>query len=369
MNVEIKPMRKGWLYAGIRRPRGAGGRMWVSLRTKSREEAQEIVRRKGWSDLSLAAQADALTAEVWTRLTAGKSVTVGDAIERYGLHRHSKGSPDRSIAAALLIIRTFARKVIAESSPIASVTSEHVAAFVNAPGPQSFATRNGWRLTLSGFFIFCFTQRWIVKNPAVDVGVRTDHLTQKQLVAEPHPIITDDEAAKIMATLDPSGFWHGAMLFATHFGLRIGTIATLEFSNIVADECRVFTTKGRKIVNEKMPPDLLAFLERWKQARPRSEMTYLFPVQASMQLSASSMLSKEFCRICARAGVPGKSFHGLRKNAAKKKWEAELAALGPEHSRRLAQMVAQNGYHRVQQMLGHAEGSSVTDRHYLPKAV
>ena len=172
---------------------------------------------------------------------------------------------------------------------------------------------------------------------------------------------------KLLADIPRDTFWHGAILFAYHFGLRIGTVATLEESNFADGELRVFTTKGRRLVREKLTPEVIDWLAVWKTIRPASDLPYLFPEQAAAYLAGAG-LSREFRALMAKHGITDRTFHGLRKTATNREWKGALAELGDKQAQALAKLVMEKGYRRVQQLLAHAPGSDVTEKHYMQTA-
>jgi integrase len=368
MTVEIVD-KNGWKYAKIRRPRGQGRAFFQSLGTKSEKDAREKVRASNLEQIQLAAQADALTREVWTRLLAGRNVRVRDAVGAHKEHRVAIGRPPKSIAKEQNLLDQFMRFSGDNfaNETIAIVEAKHISAFVNQPGPVKLPTRCWWLSLLSTWLNYCREQGWILKNPTIDVIVRVDGLTQEQLMSKPHLTYSEEEVTKLLTSVPRSDYWHGAILFAYNFGLRLGAVATLEEGNVVTNRLRVFTTKGRKVVDEYMPDDLLAWLEEWKKVRPPSDMTYLFPVQAAAYVDDPSILSRQFKKILVKNGLPDRVFHGLKKAATAKRWESELESLGPIEKRSLMKLVAENGFRKVQRMLAHQEGSSVTEASYMPR--
>lgn len=358
--------RAGWYYARVPRPRGAGRALKHSLGTRSLEEAKQMVRDSNLEQIALASRADALTCEVWTRLLAGRRVTVAVSIAAYREHKHATGHSAISSDQQTRLLDQFVRKWGFGTESIAAVTAKHVSEFVNQPGPQALKTRSWWLDILSGWLNFCANQRWIIRNPAVDVVVRLADLTQAQLVSRPHKAFTEGEVTTLISEVSRPTFWHGAILLGYHFGLRIGAVAILEESNIVAHELRVYTLKGRRIVHERLPDELIAWFELWKPLRPVSETPYLFPEQAAIYLAGSPLLSVQFKRLLMKHGMKDRVFHGLRKTATARVWNGALADLGDRNSQLLAKLVAENGYRKVQQMLAHAPGSDVTSDHYLP---
>lgn len=362
--------RNGWYYALIPRPHGAGRAVRYALRTKSFEEAQAKIRESKLETIALASHADALTREVWTRLLAGRNVAVCDAIKAYQEHRFVVGGAAETVADQGEVLDQLARFAQIGTASISMVDAKQISEFVNRPGPQALATRAWWLSIIKGWLAYCVEQRWIIKNSALDVTIRIEGLSQKQLVSNPYKPFTEGEVLALLAAIPRSDFWHGAVLLAFHFGLRLGSIATLEDSNIVANDIRIYARKGRRIVHERLTDELIEWFAEWKTHRENSEMSYVFPVQAALYLSSPSSLSIQFKRLLLKYGIAtDRVFHGIRKTATAKRWSAELDELGDRDKRALMAMVAKNGFRNVQKMLAHADGSDVTDQHYMPKAI
>lgn len=358
----------GWLYARLQRPRGQGRALFQSLGTKNREEAAKIARESKLEQIQLAANADAITRDVWTSLLAGRKVRVRDSIEAYREHRTIIGKSDRTITAEQGVLDLFVRHAGVDfaNQAMAAVDAAKIAAFVNqSESKASLSTRRWWLALLNGWLTYCFEKRWIVANPCIDVAIRIADLTQEQLVETPHVPFTDGEVAQLLATIPRTDFWHGAVLLANAYGLRIGAVATLEFGNVVANRMRVFSRKGRRVVDEHLTDEIQAWLELWRTLRPANESDMLFPEQEMFYQTQPGRFSEQFVKWAVKAGIEGKTFHGLRSAAARRTWNDQLAQLGTEGQRKLVAMIAQNGLARVQELLGHSRGSSVTQKSYL----
>lgn len=365
--------RGGWFYAVIARPRGTGRAIRQALGTQNEAEARQKVKDGKLEELAKVDAADAFTREVWTRMIAGKNVKVGASIEGFREHRTVMGKPAASVTCEQRALAAFVRHVSETDRPdfanasIAAVTAKHVSSWVNAEGAAKLNTRT-WKLNAVKMWLeWNVEQRWLVVNPANNVIVRLDALTQEQLIAKPHEAFTDEQAKTLLASVPRTSFWHGAILFGYTYGLTVGAVATMEFGNVAGNHLKIYRTKGRRVVNEPLTEELTAWLAEWKAIRPPSDTEYLFTAQAALYLNDPSDLSHQFRNLCDKAGVTGVSFHGLRKTAARRIWAKELASLGDESAQALASLVATRGYRKIQQLLAHAPGSDVTDTNYLPK--
>lgn len=363
MNIEVKIRdRNGWKYALI--PRLHGRQLQQSLHTRSEEEARELIRRGNLQETALAGKADALFREVWIKLTAGRKVLVRDAASEYSAYQHMIGRAESTIEDHEQLIDQWLRFCGFANDPVTVIQERHVSEFVNQPGKQKLGYRQKWLAVLKTFLQRLVNERLLVMNPANDVVVRIDGLTQDQLLTVPIPPFTEEEVRRVLEGTPRDTFWHGAVLLGYHFGLRLTTVLTLEESNVVANRLRVYTTKGRRVVNELMPDDLIDWLEVWRGIRPASDLPYLFPAQAA---GGYDVAKDQFRRLLARLKIQNRSFHGLRKTAANRHWNEALQDLGSKEAQSLARLVAEHGYRKVQQLLGHAPGSNVTAEHYIAR--
>jgi integrase len=361
--VEIRD-RNGWKYAVVPRQRGLGRAIVRRLGTRSMDEALALVRLSDLEKQALAAKADAIGLDVWTRLVAGRRVRVRDAVAQFTAYEITVGHADETIERRAGTLDQFMRATGLANEPIAAITADYIAAFVNPRDSSKLGTREQRLKRMTAFMEFCFGKGWVVSNPTLGVAVRVDGLTQEQLIEKPHEAFTDDEIVRLLAAIPRSSFWHGAVLLGREFAFRISTVIELEWSNVDGHQLRVYTKKGKRIVNGRLPDDLIAWLEEWKLIRPVSDLPYIFPAEAA---AGSAAATKNFSRLVRRIGIQGKTFHGLRKHATARVWNNALDSLGDEKAKLLAKLVSEHGYRKVQTMLAHAPGSDVTDRHYLPK--
>lgn len=363
-------LRAGWYYCKIKRPHGSGRAIRHWLRTKDEKEAWARVKEWKLEEMARADYADAVVREVWTRLIAGRRVTVRGSLDDFQKVREAAGKPMRSIRNESIILDHFVRWVHENALPnfgaaqIGLVEAKHVSGYVNAPGETMLSTRETRLAHITTWLEWCVAQRWLVMNPAADVRVRLDTLTQKQLISVPHQPFTEDQVKTLLATISRTDFWYGAVLLAYEFGLTIGQVATLEETNIVGNMLRVYRTKGKRIVNEPLTEELKAWFTAWKIFRPASDLPYCFPHEAAVY-SGGASLSRTFGNLCRKAGIVGRSFHGLRKSATARRWDAELDQLGTPEKRALTKLIAEKGFAAVQKLLAHTPGSEVTAKHYF----
>lgn len=135
-------------------------------------------------------------------------------------------------------------------------------------------------------------------------------LTHDQKEPQVRVPFSEEEIDRILTEVCASTWWKFAVIYGRDTGLRLGDIATIEWSCFKEDGlCTVWTDKKDRRVSLPMTGRMqgaLLFL-------PKSER-YVFPDRASIANDPErrSNLSTEFGRICKQAGIIGKSFHCLR---------------------------------------------------------
>ncbi|MCM2276162.1 MAG: site-specific integrase, partial [Candidatus Didemnitutus sp.] len=210
------------------------------------------------------------------------------------------------------------------------------------------------------FFDFCFTRGLITYNPARQVEVRTEMLTQKQRLPTERLPFTDPEIEKILGALEPGDFWHAATLVSLDTGLRLRDVALLERVSLRGGKLEVATSKGGAGYNPVVRHVLSERTLQSLRAVPNEGGIYFFEeIGRNMRenpATEQSRLSQQFRRLCIGLGIEGKSFHGLRHTFAMRR----------EREKRLSifqQMAAELALAGVQADLGHR--SSETTKIYL----
>lgn len=345
--------KSGRQYAVLKGQRGQRA-IKISLGTKSRAVAKKLVRDAGLADIQHAAKANALTAEVVTRLKAGKRVSVNFAFQDYLESLPVRGRRQSSIEHDRRVLTHWIESEKLGSLPIAIVDDKHVHRFVNVRKDTKYATRYRQLTTVRTFLRFCFDRGWIASNPASQVVVQIDGLKQDQLLEEEKIPMTEADVRKILAQLPADEFWHAATLIGWHTGLRLGDVATLDWASISEDRIRVTTSKGVRLVDMELSPELKRLFSRW----PRTASRFVFPQQAAMALDASTALSQWYGRMCRRLGLEGKSFNSLRHGFAMR----SMDTVSEKKLKLVQEMIGAASLDEVRQLLGHAK-SKVTLRY------
>lgn len=294
--MTIKKHRNGGYYAHI-----MGSSSPVNLHTRDAAEAMNLAKAAKLEEVEFAAKANLLTAETAQRLMVSGKKATGVLVHSQWLEHCARQQANRTAVEYSGHIERFLKRNGLESRNIANVTAKSVDTFVNGEDDVGVSTRKVRRAALSHFFHFAQAEGYLVKNPVALVKVRVEGLTFEQKEPKKRELFTEQDMIRLDMVEDP--FWSVAIGLAYNYGLRLGDIAKLEWASVRDNELIVWTDKhDRRIVLPLI------------QAIPGERIgRYVFPVQAATRQSA---LSQQFTRLCAKHGVKGKCFHGLRHTFA-----------------------------------------------------
>lgn len=347
--MKLKAHSNGFIYAHF-----SNGNP-VSLKTKDMKEAKQFAADLNLEAMEQAKKLGALTASVVQSLGSVKKISVDSAIEQYIEAMAVDGYRATSISRSRSTLRCWSRAMKVGNMQVATLERRHLDPWVNPLNATKYNSRLKNHAVLLAFFKYCTHQGLLIWNPALQIKVRREGLTQGQLVTKETQPFTEDEVKRIIASQEPGSFWHFATILAYHTGLRMGDIAKLEWTNIRGERIVVATSKTMIEVAHVMHPDVKAALSKVE----KGSSNYLFPDKAATVLtatSAQSTMSHQFQRICARLGIEGKHFHGLRHTFALRKKQEEKRRIFQE-------MLDQLSTKGVMQQLGHT--SPATTRIYL----
>lgn len=345
--MKLVPHPSGYIYA---HPRGGTP---ISLKTKDMKEAIRTAKELKLDELEQAKKLGILSASVVQSLRGAQKVTVEGAVAQYIEAMRVDGNAPTTIDRTGITLRHWIRSEKVGGLLIGAIERRHIDPWVNPTNDIKYSSRSRNLAAVNQFFKYCSHQNWLLENPAQQVTVRRDKLSQAQLVNKVTEPFTDDEVRRIVAALEPGTFWHWATLVAYHTGLRMGDIGKLEWSNIRGDSIVVCTSKTRIEVAHKMHPDVKAALSKID----RNESRYLFPAVASLcQGKGQSTLSHQFTRLCMKLGIEDKHFHGMRHTFALKTKQEEKRKIFQE-------MLEQLSTHNTMVAMGHT--SPATTRIYL----
>lgn len=287
---------------------GRGGRWYakcahakVSLNTKSKAEAERLVKEANLEGIELAHKAKLLSASTVQRLMFGRTVSTHHAFLAWCEHmsltdlapltRHRyEGVVRRALEAH-------------RSQPVQALDRAMVDAFVNPADETKVGTRNARRNALLSFFRFCNASGFIVGNPAELVEVRTHELSHAQME-------TTHKVPVFEVELDGLPLFHRiAALLGMKHGLRLSDVAGLQWASLdQPGKLVLFTDKTRKRMEFILDEETVAALEE----APKLDPDVVFPDEFEIIQSPTrrALLSVNFRR------MTGVGHHQLRAGFA-----------------------------------------------------
>lgn len=326
----------------------------IALGTTSRAVARKLVKDAGLEDIELAARANVLTAEAITRLKAGKRVSVEAALKEHLELMPIRGKRASTIKHDTAVLNNWIDVMNLAKAPIGAIEDKHVSKFINNKSRGKYQTRVRQLSSIRTFLGFCLDRGWVATNPATLVAVSVDGMSQEDLLETETLTFTEDEVKKILA--HTTGFWHSATIIGRHTGLRLSDVATLQWESITATRLTVFSSKGKRIVDMELTPEL----KRLFASIPRGDSRYVFPSQAAnvITMGSTTTISQQFRRMCIKLGIEDKSFSGLRHTFA----VSSMADVTDKKLKLVQEMIGAASIEEVRRLLGHAK-SNVTLRY------
>jgi len=316
--MKFRRSKSGYIYAEFTTSEGT---QRVSTKTKSFEQARLVAHEKKFREIEQAAKADALTSEVIMRLTAGRRVTVSDALNEYIESLRINRLKELTISSMAYKLRAWARDQGIERKPIYRVGRENIDSQVNTSRPLALSTRRTILWCLKEFMSFCVARGWRLDNPAVECRVVIDDLPYAQRLPRRREMFTQDELQRLIESTANDPFWHTTIQLAYHHGLWLSDCATLEWDSYDKPNGKL------SIVLKKTDAptifDLSPSLRRILDTLPHGGTRYVFPAQAATWIDprSTSNLSQQFRRLCQRLGIHGKSFNGLPNALRVHRWK------------------------------------------------
>ena len=352
--MKIKQHKNGYYYA-----HPVNGTPF-SLKTKSKDEARSLIKDGGFDKAERASRLGLLTAEAYQRLTAGKRVTVAQAIEQFIDHMPMAGYTDVTVNHMRLTLAQWVREVDLSTILVSSIEARHIDPWVNKKGQLKYSTRFRNLSDIRVFLDFCSARGLVTYNPARQVDVKVEKLSQAQRLTTERLPFSDEEIEKILSSLQPGDFWHAAVLVALDTGLRLKDVALLERASLKGSKLRVATSKASAGANPVVEHELSERTLQSLDAVPAEHRTYFFIREGcNMKVAPAveqSRLSQQFRRLCISLGIDGKSFHGMRHTFAMRRERERRLGIFQEMAKELA-------LRGVQADLGHA--SQATTKIYL----
>lgn len=293
-----------------------------TTKQKNKDQARQFISKAKIAEMEMAAEMGILTPSVAAILVGGRKTTVEEALGPWREWREMKHHSPNSIADAETWVKAWATSEGVLNQPLMKITDKHLNRWVNSETcANKMGTRQVMLSALRSFFSFCSAKGWCLGDPSALVTVDPSILRHDQKEIYRQPIFTPDEVDHLLqATSEqgrrPSFFWHAAIAIGRYTGLRLGDIASLEWSCLaVTDRIVVWTQKRDRRVSIPIVP------ERFAQALaevPKTDPEFLFPDQREIIRCPSrrALLSNQFGKLCRLCNIHGKSFHGLRATAA-----------------------------------------------------
>lgn len=283
----------------------------LTTRCTNKDDASAVVSESGLKQAELSARAGQLTAEAISRILTGRKITLQGAMDCWLERLACRGRSPRTVHNYRLFVQSFARDH-ARLMPSA-VTEQHVNDWLNRKGNAQKAGSQAVRLTaMRSFLEYCQDKGWCAGNAANLVEVNYTLLSHEQKEPKQRMPFTDEEVARLLERAEDSTFWYAAILIGRHIGLRLGDIASLEWSCFQKPgRIIVWTDKHDRRIDLPLEPDqLVAEIS----TLPKLSTVYLFPEQREIaqDVARRSALSTQFTRLCEKVGIEGKSFHNLR---------------------------------------------------------
>ena len=313
MALKLKKHPNGFYYAY------PTGRNPFSLKTKSKEEAERIVRTQRLEEAEQAHRLGTLTPQFIQRIAIGRRVTVKQAVADYLAYLPSTPASRATIHHSQWTLGAWVRDLDLGDNPLTDVQLKHIDRWVNRPGRQKFETRKRTLADLRGFLHWAHSLGLIGHNPAAIADVKAELLPQAQRLRKERAPFTDQEIARLLSELKPGDFWHAAVLLSYETGLRLRDCALLQRASLIGRTLSVGTVKsgrgGNTVVTHRLSDQLLDSLGKAEGTRD-----YFFADVAAdfhnQPVTAHAKYSTQFIRLCRRLGIEGKSFHGIRHTFA-----------------------------------------------------
>lgn len=286
----------------------------VNLGTADVAKATEMVKEMHVKELETVSSIVNLSHQVVTQIIAGKDLSVGDAVVAWNEScTSSRVLSPTTVYANRNFLTAWAKEVGVYDRPLSSVQPKHVSDYLNRGGEKrSSALRK--LAAIRNFFGYCQEEGLLYRNPAGKrlVKVTYNAFKHEEIESGEREIFTEAELAGLLVVA--SSFWRAAITISRETGLRLGDISKLEWASFKDGRLVVWTDKADKRVDLPISPAISEAMG----ALSSTGIEYCFPEQREISLDPSrkALLSVQFSRLCAKAGVHGKSFHCLRHTNA-----------------------------------------------------
>lgn len=310
--AELKFKRKdNVIFVGIKPYKGR--RKWVSLKTTDMAVARERARESKLFKMQAVESVNALTHEVFSRIKGTAIPTNRAAIAEYIKHLETQGRAPSTINGAKAYLNSWLRSLPREPRFVHDLKPETFTPFFNPKDGTKYSTLKFRKAVCVGFCAFCVSAGYLMTNAAAGCGIETAGLGQAELTTQSHPAITKQEFDALIAASKGDPFWELAIMIAWDTGLRLSDICLLEKVSVENGMLGLFTRKTGSFVRLPLSNEVVAMINKLEGALTDRETAFMFPAQrAEYQLYGASSFSTRFGKLCQRANVKGKTFHGFR---------------------------------------------------------
>ena len=389
-----KDRKSGFWFAHYRDEKNTPRRITTNCTNKI--EAERVVEESGIADLSAAAKAGHLSKQVFSRIVAGKNLTMEKCLQPFEEWMRNRGRSEKTISNNLMSINSWMRGANLHSVPPTAATAASISLWIN--NPDNTSKQSSRKILLGAiriFYGFLLAKGWVVEDVSQDVKIDLSGLSHEQRESGIRIPFAKPEVARLTAWLrselaDVDGrieqvstaddftesgrevmlsklserrlflaFWNFAVQVSFETGLRLSDICQLEWSCFATPgKLKVWSDKTNKRLELEFNDGLTELLT----ALPVCHAKYLFPEQRAVIRSVKKrgLLSVQFKRLCEKLEIHGKSFHCLRHGAATEKFRKEDKG---ELAERLAEVLTTA---QIQQILGHSNMPAGIEQHVPP---
>lgn len=261
---------------------------------------------------------------ITTRSQRSAKVTINEAVNEWCDWSRSIGNSEFTTTHLSGHMDEWVRFAKLTGASPAGISEKQISPWVNNTKVDlKLASRQVKLAAVRALFKFCSAKGYCTGNPSQLVRVNFSLLSHKQKETRPRRVFNDAEIGALLSEVnrklqdgcDYAPFWAAAIPIGRWTGLRLGDICQLEWDCLEKPGVlTVWTEKRDRRVelplNDKLTAAIEGIAKRSKQ--------FLFPHQRDMTRNPKRrpLLSTQFSRICAGAGVEGRTFHDLRSTYA-----------------------------------------------------
>ncbi len=349
--MQIRSIR-GRYFATLRRP--DGGKHNINLFTRDEAEAKLIAKQGKLEEMEHAALAGGAALLAAVKYAGVTSAPVLEAIEEYLVALRLRGVAENTLMMTECYLNMWMTRTGLERRNVSDIEPKDIDTFINTSESVGYHTRTLRLEYLKRFFKYQAKKHRILHDPCIEIGVRKEGLSQKQMMKRVTHAFTDEEWQKLYAVAGKYGpFWKFLLAFGRDSALRFSDIVNMEIVNLERDHIRVSMRKTKREVRLPITPLMREVLDGVRIQFG----THLFPEeQRQLRINGNSTFRTTFKHIQRDAGVTMGSIRSLRKMGAMRERE--------EANSEINRMIEKYSIERAARKLGHTS-TETTTRHYL----